>query len=380
MHKAKRVGALLAMILIVGVLAVTAASCGGGEETTTTAVPESTTTTLDEGLSYEFIFSHAMSPMASLYSTWLVPWMTAVQEAGNGRITIKEYPDSELYEEALQYPNLIAGQADLTLISTEFIPGTLPVFELAYLPMLFPNPEVATRVMWDLIQEYGQEELSDVKVLGLVCLTPSEYAGQMPLHTPADFVGKKFRAAGAAEVDTITALGGTPVETEVPAWAIYDVEQAKLVLDPSVGPVPFDGIFLSWAYINVRGANLWATNFTQADLQYRMFILAMNKGKWDTLPAAVQQAFIDTTGLEQSVTYNNDNVRVNEVGDNYAATVARAEALGTPIYVLTAEERTQWKAAVQPVIDEWVTDHASTLPSQEIMDRLIELAEQYSAQ
>jgi TRAP-type C4-dicarboxylate transport system substrate-binding protein len=378
MKKAKWVGVLLALAFVVGLVALVAVSCGGGEETTTT-VPESTTTTIDEGLSYEFIFSHAMSPMASLYSTWLVPWMAAVQEAGNGRITVKEYPDSALYEEPLQYPNLVAGQADLTLISTEFIPGTLPVFELAYLPMLFPNPEVATRVMWDLIQEYGQEELKDVKVLGLVCLTPSEYAGLMPLGTPADFVDKKFRSAGAAEHDTMAALGGIPVDTEVPSFAVYDAKTDSLKLSPDLGTVPFDGIFLSWAYMNVRGANLWATNFTQADLQYRMFILAMNKEKWETLPAVVQQAFIDTTGVEQSVTYNNDNVRVNEVGDNYAATVARAEALGTPIYVLTAEERAQWKAAVQPVIDKWVTEHAATLPSQEIMDRLNELVEQYSA-
>jgi TRAP-type C4-dicarboxylate transport system substrate-binding protein len=376
MKKARWVVVLLALALVVGLVALVAVSCGGTEETTTTAAP--TTTVPDTGQNEEFIFSHAMAVPASLTGTWLVPWQQALLEAGNGRITVKEYPDSALYEEALQYPNMIAGQADLTLISTEFIPGTLPVFELANLPMVFPNPEVATRVMWDLIKEYGQNELKDVKVLGLVCLTPSEYAGLTPVHTPADMVGKKFRAAGGPEIDTLTALGAIPLETEVPAWAKYDSKLDKLVLDPTVH-VDFEGVFLSWAYINVRGANLWATNFTQADLQYRMFILGMNKKKWDTLPVAIQQAFIDTTGVENSVKYNNDNVRVNETGDNYAATVARAEELGTPIYVLTAEDKALWKAAVKPVIDSWVTDHASTLPAQDIMDRLNELVEQYSA-
>ena len=125
--------------------------------------------------------------------------------------------------------------------------------------------------------------------------------------------------------------------------------------------MPFDGIFLSWAYMNVTGANTWATNYTQADLQYRMFILAMNKDKWDSLPTAVQQMFLDASGLEQSVKYNNDNVAVNETGDNYAADVAAAQATGG-IYVLTAEDKALWKAAVKPVIDRWVTDHATTLP------------------
>jgi C4-dicarboxylate-binding protein DctP len=380
MKKTKWMVAVLALALAVGLVAVVAVSCGSAEVTTTTVAPTTTVTVPDTGLNYEFKFSHAMSPFASLYSTWLVPWQEAVQAAGNGRITVKEYADSKLYAEPLQYPNLIAGQADLTLISTEFIPGTLPVFELAYLPMLFPNPEVATRVMWDIIQEYCQEELGNVKVLGLVCLTPSEYAGLMPVHTPADFVGKKFRAAGAAEVDTITALGGTPLEMEVPEFTIYDpkIDPDKSFPNPDLD-TPIDGIFLSWAYMNVRGANTWATNFTQADLQYRMFVLAMNKDKWDTLPAVIRQAFIDTTGVEQSVVYNNDNVRVNETGDNYAATVARATTLGTPIYVLTAEDKALWKAAVKPVIDKWVTDHAATLPAQAIMDRLAELVAQYSA-
>jgi C4-dicarboxylate-binding protein DctP len=376
MKKARWIGMLLVLALVVGLVGLVAVSCGGGEETTTTVPPAPTSTVADTGQNYEFIFSHAMSPMASLYSAYLVPWATAVQAGSNGRVTIKEYADSELYEEALQFPNLVAGQADLTLISTEFVPGQLPVFELAYLPMLFPNPEVATRVMWDILNEYAAAELKDVKMLGLVCLTPSEYCGLMPVHTPADMVGKKFRSAGSAEHDTMTALGATAVDTEVPPFVYWDDKTLSLQKTKDL-VVPFDGIFLSWAYMNVTGANTWATNYTQADLQYRMFILAMNKQKWDSLPTAVQQMLLDASGLEQSVKYNNDNVVVNETGDNYAADVAAAKATGG-IYTLTADDKALWKAAVKPVINKWVTDHAATLPAQEIMDKVNALVEQYS--
>jgi len=378
MKKARWIGMLLAVALVVGLVAVVAVSCGTTEETTTTVAP--TTTVADTGANYEFTFSHAMNPAASLYSAYLVPWMTAVQAGSNGRITIKEYPDSSLFDEPLQFPKLVAGESDLTLVSTEFVPTELPVFELAYLPMLFPNPEVATRVMWDILNEYAADELKDVQMLGLVCLTPSEYCGLMPVHVPADMVGKKFRSAGSAEHETMTALGGTAVDTEVPAFAVYDVKSNSLKLNPELdlATIPFDGIFLSWAYMNVTGANLWAKYYTQSDLQYRMFILGMNKQKWDSLPTAVQQMFLDASGLEQSVKYNNDNVTVNETGDNYAADVAAAEAAGNPIYVPTAEEKALWKAAVQPVLDKWVTDYASILPTQEIMDKVLELVQTYS--
>jgi TRAP-type C4-dicarboxylate transport system substrate-binding protein len=376
MKKARWMGMLLVLALVVGLVALVAVGCGGTKVTTTTAAPTTTITVPDTGQSYEFTFSHAMSPMASLYSQYLVPWQKAVQEGSSGRVTIKEYPDSALYEEALQFPNLVAGQADLTLVSTEFVPGQLPVFELAYLPMLFPSPEVATRVMWDILNEYAADELKDVKMLGLVCLTPSEYCGTMPVHVPADMVGKKFRSAGSAEHDTMNALGGTAVDSEVPTFVVFDAKKGANVPNPSV-EVPFDGIFLSWAYMNVTGANTWATNYTQSDLQYRMFILAMNKKKWDSLPTAVQQMFLDASGLEQSVKYNNDNVVFNETGDNYKADVAAAQGTGG-IYQLTAADKALWKAAVKPVIDKWVTDHAATLPAQEIMDKVNALVEQYS--
>ena len=90
--------------------------------------------------------------------------------------------------------------------------------------------------------------------------------------------------------------------------------------------------------------------------------------------------FLDASGLEQSVEYNNDNVAVNETGDNYAADVAAAEAAGGSIYVLTDDDKALWKTAVQPVLDQWVTDYASKLPSQEIMDKVNELVTQYSVQ
>jgi TRAP-type C4-dicarboxylate transport system substrate-binding protein len=377
MKKQKWALVMLALALVVGLVGLMAVSCGGTEETTTTTVPPAPTTTIaDTGQKYEFTFSHAMSQMASLYSAYLVPWQKAVTEGSNGRVTIKEYPDSELYEEALQFPNFVAGKADLTLISTEFVPGELPVFELAYLPMLFTNPEVATRVMWDILNEYATKELKDVKMLGLVCLTPSEYCGLKPVHTPADMAGMKFRSAGSAEHDTMTALGATAVDTEVPPFVYWDTKTNSLQKTKGL-VIPFDGIFLSWAYMNVTGANTWATDFTQSDLQYRMFILAMNKTKWDSLPTAVQQSFLSASGLEQSVVYNNDNVVRNETGDNYAADVAAAKATGG-IYVLTAEDKALWKAAVKPVIDKWVTDYASTLPSQTIMDKVNTLVEKYS--
>jgi TRAP-type C4-dicarboxylate transport system substrate-binding protein len=95
----------LVLALVTGLIAVAAVNCGSVEETTTTVPPAATTTIPDTGQNYEFTFSHAMSPMASLYSTYLVPWTKAVQQGSNGRVTIKEYADSALYEEALRFPN-----------------------------------------------------------------------------------------------------------------------------------------------------------------------------------------------------------------------------------------------------------------------------------
>ncbi len=377
MKKAKWIVTLLSVALVVGLVGLLAVSCGGGgEETTTTETP----TTLDPGTTYTgndaFVMSIGMPVLASLYQTYLGPWMDAVKASSGGRVEFDVKDNNTLVKEAQQIDACLNGLSDLTAFQTGWAPGVYPILELAGLPMLYADTEMAARVVWQLIEEYGQDEYKDFKVLGILMIHPSNWGGNKPVRVPADLKGLRVRSGDGSETDALNDLGATPVE----------VDTADVQISAQRGL--FDGAFLSWQF---QGLFLkdWATNFTETNMFCRPILLVMNREKWDSLPAAVQKAFEDNSGIEPSVRYladdnsyqldNSSMPNMTQRGWDLKGMKAIAEEKGGQFITLTAEDRALWQAALEPAYQKWVTTYAADLPTEEIMTRLKELVAQYTA-
>ena len=376
MKKAKWVVALLVVALAAG-LAVTLFACGGGTEgteATESTAPESTATTIDEGLDYELVLSVGMPAVASLFVTYLDPWAKAVEASSNGRVKIEIYDNNSLVKEEQQIEACRSGTSDMTAFQPTWEAGVFPVCELASQPMIFPSTEVADRVMWDLIGEFGQEELKDFHLLGIMMISPAQYGGKVEVRVPDDMEGMRIRSGGAEETEAIKALGATPVEIATSDIPIQIERNA------------FDGAFMSWGF-HVWMTNEWATNWAETNSFYRPIYLVMSKEKWDSLPAAVQEAFDANSGIEASVAYNLqdeayqlDNTAVpaaQQKGWDRLHVALRAEEVGSEIIQLTPEERELWLQALAPVLQTWATRYASKVPTDEILVRLDELVAQY---
>jgi TRAP-type C4-dicarboxylate transport system substrate-binding protein len=381
MKKTKWIVALLSVALVVGMVALVAVSCGGGggggdEETTTTAqVP----TTVDPGTTYKgddaLVLSMGMPTAATLYKTYLKPWMGAITAASNGRVEFNVQDNNSLCKEEQQVDTCLSGGSDLVAFQPAWNTGRFPLLELAIQPMVFPNQEVANRVMWDLINEFGQDQFPGFHVLGIMMVAPANYAGNREVRVPDDLKGMTIRADGAVEVATVRALGGTPKEA------------ATGDLPAMISQEAFDGFFMSWSF-HAWMTNQWATNWTESAIYFRPLLLVMNEKKWNSLPAAVQKAFDDNSGIEASVKYNNtdaafqlDNSSHPELageGFDRKAVAERAKDIGSEIVELTLEERALWTAALDPVLkDNWIDRYAGRLPTQAIADRMRELVQQY---
>ena len=377
--------AVLVLVLVLG-LASLLSACGGTEETTTTAGPATTagptttaapvttaaptttaapetTTTADDGKKYEFKFSYPTSTRASLYETYLLPWADAIQAASSGRVTITHYPDNALVKEEQQLDALLSGTSDMGLIEMEFTPGVFPKTEVVSLPLLFPNAEVAARVFWDMMQTDFADEFKDVQVLAVTVIAPAQYCGTKPFKTPADMKGLRMRTGGPVETQIIGALGGTATE----------VGSADLATSMERGM--FDGAFLSYSYMKVTGAMDFATNATECDLFRRCWVLAMNKDKWESLPAAVQKTFLDESTIEKQVAY----VVANDAAGVEDRDLINKKTGGSGgIYVMTADEKAALKTALAPVYAEWVKDLGADKNGQAILDKIAELVTKYS--
>jgi len=101
----------------------------------------------------------------------------------------------------------------------------------------------------------------------------------------------------------------------------------------------------------------------------------MNKQKYDSLPADIKAIFDEFSTPEVSQKYA---IAHGALEAETKASVAGLDAkMHKPaIYVLPAEEKARWAAAVQSVKDEWVAEFPN---GQAMFDDLLSLIAKYSA-
>lgn len=377
MKKKRWTMAVLVLVLLMGLAALITA-CGEDEETTTTAAPTTTagpvttsppqttattaaptTTTAKPAQPVELKFSTSVGTKYSLWGAYLEPWYKAVEASSNGLVKITPYPDNTLVKEEQQYDALLDGTSDMSVITFDYNPGAFPVAEVSGLPMIFPNAAAASDVFYDIIQEYCQDEFKDVQVLGVTVLSPAQYAGIKPVKLPADFKGLRMRTGSSVETDVINTLGATPVEI------------ATQDLATSMERKMADGAFLTWSFMFVTGAPDWAQHWTECDIFYRCWVLAMNKDKWESLAPEQQKAFLDNSGKEKSREYNLANDAL--AAGPRESFMGMAKAPGKSFYTLTAEDRAAWKAAMTPVYKKWADNLPKGIDGQAILARVEEL-------
>lgn len=385
MKKSKWAIALLVIALVMG-LGTLVTACGE-EETTTTAAPETTAATEPEttsteaatttseagtpeagsGETFELKFSYHSPVKASVVGAYFQPWTDAITAATGGRVTITHYAEESLVKEEQQLDALLSGTSDIALIEPEFNASVFPRTEFGSLPGLFPSVEAASDIFWDIVQEYCQDEWKDMQVLGVVVLSGGPFISTKEVKLPADLKGMRVRSGGKVETWLIETLGGTPVE----------ISLGDLATSMERGMA--DGLFLSWSMVLSQGLHEVTKYRLDNEMFYRCWVLAMNKDKWESLPADLQEAIMSASGKENSTKYNIANDKVYLEGRK--AVEAYDKKVGNPpIYVPTPEEKAQWVEASKPVWDKWVTELGADQPGQEIIDRVTELVKQYQTE
>ena len=121
-----------------------------------------------------------------------------------------------------------------------------------------------------------------------------------PIRTLEDLKGMKIRTPSAAQSAQLEALGATPID--MPVTQIYN-NLDRGVIDATMIPM---SAALDFKLIEV------AKYFTiDAPLGRSPFLVAMNKARYDKLPADLRKVIDDTTGLNLSLkgaaTYDKKN-------------------------------------------------------------------------
>lgn len=135
-------------------------------------------------------------------------------ELSGGKLTVTQFPDSQLGGERAMVEGLQIGSIDVVITSTGPVGNFVPAVQVFDIPFLFRDYEHARSVQDGPI---GQELLQAFEPAGLVALAWGDAGfrhftnNEHPVHTPADISGLKHRVMeNDAHVLAFKTLGSLP--------------------------------------------------------------------------------------------------------------------------------------------------------------------------
>ncbi|MBM3538144.1 MAG: TRAP transporter substrate-binding protein [Alphaproteobacteria bacterium] len=270
----------------------------------------------------------------------LTPWAQELPGKSGNKLSVRMFPSMQLGGSPPQlYRQMTQGISDICFTLPGYTSGDFPMMALTELPGTATSAEDGTRKLWANFDRFLAREYKDAKVLMLWNSdTASLMSKSKPIRTLEDMKGLKIRTPSAAQSAQLEALGATPID--MPANQIYN-NLDRGVVDAAMIPM---SAALDFKLIEV------ARYFTlNAPLGRSPFLVAMNRNRYEKLPADLRKVLDDTTGLSLSLkgaaTYDHQNHEAIEAAKKDRETILLPEA-----------ERQRWVAAFRPLIRQKVEE------------------------
>jgi TRAP-type transport system periplasmic protein len=278
-------------------------------------------------------------------------WAKEIEKRTNGKVKITVFPGGTLTPADKCYDGVEKGISDIGMSVLGYTRGKFPLTEVIDLPLGYRSGASATELINAYYKKFTPKEFDNVKVLYLHAHGPGFLHTKTPVATLEELKGKKIRCTGLA-AKIATALGATPVA--MPMGETYDA-LSRGVVDGSLAPQEsLQG--WRWGEVVKSSTECYGAAYSTA------FFVAMNKAKWEALPADVQEVF--TKVSEEWIPKTGQAWdEMDKAGKEFA--VGR----GNQVITLSAEENAKWAKAVQPILDGYVENmKAKGLPGAEALE------------
>ena len=289
---------------------------------------------------------HHFLPMNSTaHAKILGPWCDKLARDSGGRLKCQIYPSMQLGGTPGQlYDQARDGVADVVWTLLGYTAGRFPLIEVFELPFMMTTAEATSRAVWDYAQSHAAAEFKDVKPLAFHVHEPGHFfLAKRPVTQLADLKGLKLRAPTRVTNKMLVALGAIPVGMPVPQ---VTESLSKGVIDGAL--LPYEVV----PSIKVHEVTRFAseTDPKVPGLYTSVFMVAMNKAKYESLPADLKKVVDANSGIGLSA-------MAGRLYDE-AAPVSRklVQERGNQINVIPAAELEKWKQATDRLDDEWVAD------------------------
>ena len=292
-------------------------------------------------------------------------WADNVEAASDGRIKIDRYPSMQLGGRPPELMDqAIDGVADIVWTVVGYTPGRYPRTEVFELPFMMTNARAASSAYWQMFEKYMKDtEFKDVKILGTWVHGPGMLHVNKEVKTPADMEGLKIRGGSRMVNILLEKMGATPVGMPVPA------------VPEGLSKGVIDGTTIPWEVTAALKVPELVGNHTEFEgnaLYTLTFVLAMNKARYESLPADLQKVIDDNSGLEFSIFAGG----TQSDADGPARQLAVDR--GNNIVTVSGADLQAWRDVSQPIYEEWVADMDSKgIDGQALIDEARALMEAY---
>jgi TRAP-type C4-dicarboxylate transport system substrate-binding protein len=239
------------------------------------------------GETIQLKFAHFMSPKHIQHQKSFAPFCKNVEELTGGRVKIKIYPGGALGKPK-QLPDAVkTGITDIAFIIPTYTTGRFPRISALDLPFLCDSAVHATKVVYDLLDQYFAGDFKDYKVLWFYSCGPGQlHSVTKPMLTTADIKGMKMRAPSAYMSKAFKILGANPIGMPI---SKLTMSLQKKVIDGMLTP-----------YSAIKDFRLFdlVKHITEVNMYVTPMVVVMNKEKFNSLPDFAKKAIDQASGRQ----------------------------------------------------------------------------------
>lgn len=285
---------------------------------------------------------HFLPAASNPHQRFLMPWAKIIQDASGGRLAIQIFPSMQLGGAPPQlFDQARDGVVDIVWTLPGNTPGRFPRIEVFELPFVPARKAITNaQAVQAFHDEVAKDELGEVKILCAWAHDRGLIHSRRQVTKLEDLAGLKLRFPTRLSGEALKALGASAIGMPIPQ------------VPESLAQGVIDGCVVPWEVvpaIKVQELLKYHLDIPGSPTFYTAtFLLAMNKARYDALPADLRQVLDGLSGMPAA---KMAGAVWDEAGVVVADMVAKR---GNVISTLSAEETARWQQRTAPVIQAWL--------------------------